>query len=491
MDRRLVEQAMAGDRGAFDELARASINRLYGLASLILRDPDRASDATQEALVAAWRDLSALRDADRFEAWIHRLLVRACHREARRDRRRRSVEIHELPLDQRPGHDELPSLIDRDQLDRAFRRLGVEERTVIVLHHLEGFPLCGDRRHPGDPGRDREVPAPPWHENDAGGHRRGRPGRAVRSGADRMTMQPDLDRTLATWLEAERPALAPDGLLDEVLGEVAQTTRRARLAGARPVDVDGNRHTAMVGEPRSGARRCGRRCSSRRSSRSSCWQEARALRLRSGSLGPATSHSTRRKGSCSPTATGLTGTSLCPPRARPSLRPGRATGSTSRSGIARSHPGHGTSSSWMSPVQTGGSWPKGSSLRAREAMFNWPSNLSWSPDGKAIAFAADVGVDSSIFVADLASGSARQIVDEKLRAVDPAWAPDGSVIAFQSEASSSLHVVAPDGSDEHQLGWLTARSCGPNGRPTGVRSPSPQTSTATLRSSPCRPTDRS
>ena len=101
----------------------------------------RASDATQEALVAAWRDLSALRDADRFEAWIHRLLVRACHREARRDRRRRSVEIHELPLDQRSGHDELPSLIDRDQLDRAFRRLGVEERTVIVLHHLEGFPL--------------------------------------------------------------------------------------------------------------------------------------------------------------------------------------------------------------------------------------------------------------------------------------------------------------------------------------------------------------
>jgi RNA polymerase sigma-70 factor (ECF subfamily) len=142
MDRRLVEQAMAGDRSAFDELARVSINRLYGLASLILRDPDRASDATQEALVAAWRDLSALRDADRFEAWIHRLLVRACHREARKDRHRRSVEIRELPLDQRPSHDELPSLIDRDVLDRAFRRLGVEERSVIVLHYLEGFPLA-------------------------------------------------------------------------------------------------------------------------------------------------------------------------------------------------------------------------------------------------------------------------------------------------------------------------------------------------------------
>ena len=110
---------------------------------------------------------------------------------------------------------------------------------------------------------------------------------------------------------------------------------------------------------------------------------------------------------------------------------------------------------------------EGVSLRAREAMFNWPSNLSWSPDGKAIAFAADVGVDSSIFVADLASGSARQIVDEKLRAVDPAWAPDGSVIAFQSEASSSLHVVAPDGSDEHQLGWLTGTFLWPEWAPDG------------------------
>ncbi len=141
MDRDLVERAMSGDHDAFSQLARASIGRLYGIAQLIVRDPDRASDATQEALVAAWRDLSALRDADRFEAWLHRLLIRACHREARRDRRRRSVEIHELPLDETAGRDELPALHDRDQLERAFRRLGVEERAVIVLHHLEGFPL--------------------------------------------------------------------------------------------------------------------------------------------------------------------------------------------------------------------------------------------------------------------------------------------------------------------------------------------------------------
>jgi hypothetical protein len=77
MQRELVERAMAGDHGAFAELARASIGRLYAAARLILRDDHRAEDATQEALVAAWRDLSALRDPDRFEAWLHRLLVRA------------------------------------------------------------------------------------------------------------------------------------------------------------------------------------------------------------------------------------------------------------------------------------------------------------------------------------------------------------------------------------------------------------------------------
>ena len=64
MQRDLVERAMAGDHGAFSELARDSIGRLYAVARLILRDQDRAEDATQEALVAAWRDLSALRDPE-------------------------------------------------------------------------------------------------------------------------------------------------------------------------------------------------------------------------------------------------------------------------------------------------------------------------------------------------------------------------------------------------------------------------------------------
>ena len=93
MDRALVEQAMAGDHGAFSELTRLSIAKLYAVARLILRDNERAEDATQEALVAAWRSIATLRDPDRFEGWLRRLLVNACYREAARSSRRLRMRL--------------------------------------------------------------------------------------------------------------------------------------------------------------------------------------------------------------------------------------------------------------------------------------------------------------------------------------------------------------------------------------------------------------
>ena len=140
MHRELVERAMAGDHDAFSELARVSIGRLYAVARLILRDPHRAEDATQEALVVAWRDLSALRDPDRFDGWLHRLLVRACYREASRGRRRWTVETEVREWDGMMP-DTTNELADRDQLERGFRRLAPDQRAVIVLHHYLGLSL--------------------------------------------------------------------------------------------------------------------------------------------------------------------------------------------------------------------------------------------------------------------------------------------------------------------------------------------------------------
>ena len=80
----LVERAQRGDHAAFDALATAAYSRLYAIAARILRDPYAAEDAVQDALVRAWRDLRAVRDPERFDAWLHRLLVHACADEGRK-----------------------------------------------------------------------------------------------------------------------------------------------------------------------------------------------------------------------------------------------------------------------------------------------------------------------------------------------------------------------------------------------------------------------
>lgn len=127
----LIERARQGDHDAFASLARTTSPRLYAIAIRILRDAAAAEDAAQEALVEIWRSLRALREADRFEAWSTRILVRICYREARR--LRSSVSIAEEP----PGGtgDPYRPLADRDQLERGFRRLKAEQRALLVLRH--------------------------------------------------------------------------------------------------------------------------------------------------------------------------------------------------------------------------------------------------------------------------------------------------------------------------------------------------------------------
>jgi RNA polymerase sigma-70 factor (ECF subfamily) len=131
---------MRGDREAFGLLVNTTSDRMYAIATRILRDAHLAEDALQSSLIMAWRELPRLRDPDRFEAWVRRLLVHACYAEARR-RRAWAGNVRVLPVDGPADVDELLSVADRDALDRAFRRLTVEQRAVFVLHHHVGLPL--------------------------------------------------------------------------------------------------------------------------------------------------------------------------------------------------------------------------------------------------------------------------------------------------------------------------------------------------------------
>lgn len=141
MDTDLVTRAQHGDEEAFASLAVAVGDRLHAVAHRILRDIDLAEDATQQALLIIWRDLPQLRDPARFDAWSYRLLVRACYAEGRK-RRQWTVNMRLLPSDREPiqadgSHD----VVDRDQLERGFRRLSIDHRAVVVMHHYLDLPL--------------------------------------------------------------------------------------------------------------------------------------------------------------------------------------------------------------------------------------------------------------------------------------------------------------------------------------------------------------
>jgi len=136
--RGLVEQAMHGDHDAFGRLAAGAIDRMHAVAWLILRDQHDAEDAVQEALVRAWRELPRLRDSDRFDAWLRRLLVNACHDVGRRHRRHAAMRLVELQVEP-AATDGWRAIEDRERLGRAFARLSIDQRTVLTLMHYVGL----------------------------------------------------------------------------------------------------------------------------------------------------------------------------------------------------------------------------------------------------------------------------------------------------------------------------------------------------------------
>src|SRR6186997_918096 len=140
MDIDLVVRASRGDRDAFAAIVSEIGDRFLDVSRRILRDLDLAEDATQQALLAIWRYLPQLRDPARFDAWSYRLLVRACYAEGRRSRQW-SPDLRILPADEPSESGGLDAIVYRDQLERAMRRLSVDYRTVLVLHHYADMPV--------------------------------------------------------------------------------------------------------------------------------------------------------------------------------------------------------------------------------------------------------------------------------------------------------------------------------------------------------------
>lgn len=142
-----VRLAQQGDRRAFEDLIEGRLDRLYAAAALILHDRTLAEDAVQEALIRTWKSLPGLRDPDRFDGWLRRILVHACIDAARAAKRQRHE--HELPIGLTTGDDFETAAADRDAASRALARLTTEHRAAFVLRHYldQTVPQIADALH--------------------------------------------------------------------------------------------------------------------------------------------------------------------------------------------------------------------------------------------------------------------------------------------------------------------------------------------------------
>ena len=135
-------RAQHGDVEAFSLLTAGRMPQLFGIARLILRDDERAADAVQDALLRAWLDLRGIRDPSRFDAWLHRLLVRACYHAARGYRRRMQVEVELSPSLEPVAAGGVRDIGLAEQLEKGFRQLSTDHRTVLVLTHYVGLTMA-------------------------------------------------------------------------------------------------------------------------------------------------------------------------------------------------------------------------------------------------------------------------------------------------------------------------------------------------------------
>jgi RNA polymerase sigma-70 factor (ECF subfamily) len=148
-DEDLVERAAAGDVDAFEALVAARLNRAVRTASAILGSEADAHDVVQEAFVATWRHLPKLRDRTRFDAWLNKMVVNRCRDALRRRRRTREVNL-DGALDVR-SEDSTGAAAGMAALNSAFDRLSVDQRHLLVMHHLHRVTVADLAKELGIP----------------------------------------------------------------------------------------------------------------------------------------------------------------------------------------------------------------------------------------------------------------------------------------------------------------------------------------------------
>ena len=127
-----MERVFVNDR-EYMARVRAMEGRLYRVAQAILWRQADSVDAVQEAVLRGWMKKGSLKDPERFEAWLTRILVNQCRDMLRRRKREDAAELADIPSEDR--------LCEDLQLRMALKRLPEKYRLPLLLHHMEGWSI--------------------------------------------------------------------------------------------------------------------------------------------------------------------------------------------------------------------------------------------------------------------------------------------------------------------------------------------------------------
>lgn len=141
-DEELMVRVAAGDRLAYDALARRHLNRVYAIARGMLKSQTAAEDAAQDAFTRLW--IYAPRWAEgkaAFTTWLYRIVVNCCHDHLRKTRQdRNSLEIPEDLAENGPDGEAIYAKRQQDErVKAALQALPDRQRTAVLLCYFQGM----------------------------------------------------------------------------------------------------------------------------------------------------------------------------------------------------------------------------------------------------------------------------------------------------------------------------------------------------------------
>lgn len=130
----LVEKAKDGDKSAFTELILSLQNDLYSIAKIRVKDIEQINDILQETMLAAYVNLSKLKENKYFKTWIIKILINKCNKSFMH---KKIISIEESDIERYIGTNEIQN--SDYKFEDIISFLNKEEKTILTLYYYLGY----------------------------------------------------------------------------------------------------------------------------------------------------------------------------------------------------------------------------------------------------------------------------------------------------------------------------------------------------------------